>query len=104
MMSPDLIAIASVFTGREPLRLLHPATTHRLVQIRVRLEELGLRPDVCKLRDEQRLLGVSYFQVDRRPFAVTQIGQVAEAPQRLDVLRLLLADLLELGSIDQRVL
>src|SRR6202171_3450797 len=88
----------------ESLRFLYPAATHRLVQIRVRLEKLGLRRDVRELGVEQRLFGIGHLQIDRRPFPVTQIGQVAEAPQRLHVLRLLLAHLSEFDPIDQGIL
>src|SRR5437899_1838182 len=99
-----LVSTASILARGEPFRLFDPTATYRLVQIRVRLEELGLSRDIRELGIEQRLFGVGHFQINGRPFPVAKVGQVAEAPQRLDVLRPLLAYLPELRPIDQRVL
>src|SRR5258705_12431390 len=54
-----LLAICSFGNAAagESFRFFNPAAAHRLVQIRIRLEELRLRRDQCELRDEQRLLG-----------------------------------------------
>src|SRR6266702_2325106 len=72
--------------ANELFRLVYPTAAHRLVQIRVRLEELGLRRDVGELGVEQRLLGVGHLQINSRPFPVAQVGQVAEATQRVHIL------------------
>src|SRR5512132_701183 len=92
-------AVADQFFG-----FLDPTAAHRLVQIRVRLEELGLRRHVRELGQEKRLFGVGHLEIDGRAFVVTQHRQVAEAKERQYVLRLLLAYLPVLRPIDQRVL
>src|SRR5258706_9821098 len=89
---------------RERLRLRNPAPAHRLVEVRVRLEELRLRRDVRELRVEKGLLRTGDLEVDRRAFPVAQVREVAEALQRRDVARLRLARLRELASVDQGVL
>src|SRR5258706_15190339 len=80
-----------------------PATAHRLVEIRIRLEVLRLRRDERKLGVEERLLRVSDLEIDRRPFLVALLGEVAKPSQLVDVVRLFVADLLVLDTVHQCV-
>src|SRR5258706_14477372 len=102
----------SVWTSDRPrllslhqlLRVRDPAAAHRLVEIRVRLEELRLRRDVGELGVEERLLGVRHLEIDRRAFPVAKVREVAETLQSRDVARLRLARQRELAAVDKRVL
>src|SRR5258706_51405 len=87
----------------EGLGVGDPAAAHRLVEVGVGLEQIGLRGDVGELRAEERLLGGGDFQVEGRAFAVAQGGEVAEALQGGDVACLNFARLAELGVVDERV-
>src|SRR5882672_10880267 len=95
---------ASISLRSELFDLRDPAAAHRLVEVRVGLEQLRLRRHVGELRVEQRLLGVGDLEVDRGAFLVAQRRKIAEALQRRDVRRLNFARLAELGAVDERVL
>src|SRR5260221_10840982 len=92
-----------LLSSRELLRLRNPAPAHRVVEVRVRREELRLRRDVRELRVEKGLLRTGDFDVDRRAIPVAQVREGAEALQGRDVARLRLARLRELASVDQGV-
>src|SRR5260221_8501193 len=100
-MAIDILELLSL---RELLRVRDPAAAHRLVETRVRLEELRLRRDVGELGVEEGLLCVGDFKVDRRAFPVAQGGEVAESLQCRDVARLGRERLRELAAVDQGVL
>src|SRR5207253_708173 len=98
------ICVSGNAAAGQSFRFFDPTAAHRLVQVRVRLEELELRRDKRELGDKQRLFRGGNLQIDGRALLIAQLCQVAEAPQGLDVLRLLVAYPSELHPIDERVL